>query len=63
MVREFFGFSILNSNETTIIKLCPTGAQTCALPLFCNHDFEINSMILKLECDLDTLKMYLHTEN
>jgi len=34
------------------------GAQTCALPLFCDRDLEI-----KLEGDLDILKMYLHTEN
>jgi len=49
--------------ETTEIKLCPRGAQTCALPLFCDLDLEINPMTLKLENDLDILKMYLHTEN
>jgi len=45
------------------IKLCPSGAQTCALPLFCNSDLEINPMTLKVKGDLDVLKMYLHTEN
>jgi len=54
----------VNGSETTIkIKLCPTGAQTCALPLFCDRDLEINPMTLKLEGDLDILKMYRHTEN
>jgi len=48
---------------TLIIKLCPREAQTCALPLFCDHDLEINPMTLKLESDLDILKMYPHTEN
>jgi len=37
--------------------------QTCALPLFCDRDLEINSMTLKLEGDLDILKLYPHTEN
>jgi len=46
-----------------VIKLCPRGAQTCALSMFCDRDLEINLMILKLEDDLDVLKMYLHTEN
>jgi len=45
------------------IKLCPSGAQTCMLPLFCNRDLEINHMTLKHEADLDILKMCLHTEN
>jgi len=45
------------------IKLCPRGAQTCALPLFCDRDLEINPMTLKLEGDRDILKMYFHTEN
>jgi len=32
------------------IKLCPWGAQTCALRLFCDcDDLEINPMTLKLE--------------
>jgi len=44
-------------------KLRPRGAQTCALPLFCTRDLEINHMTLKLEGDLDILKMYLHTKN
>jgi len=43
------------------IKLCARTAQTYALPLFCDRDLEINPMILKLEGDLDILKMYLHT--
>jgi len=38
-------------------------AQTCALPLFCDRDLEINPMTLKLEGDLNILKIYLHTEN
>jgi len=33
------------------------------LPLFCNGELEINPMTLKLENDLDILKMYIHTEN
>jgi len=39
------------------------GAQTCKLPLFCDRDLEINLMTLKLEGDLDILKVYLDTEN
>jgi len=39
------------------------GAQTCALPLFCDRDLDINPMTLKLEGDLDILKMYVHTGN
>jgi len=39
------------------IKLCPRGAQTCALPLFCDSDLEINPVTLKHEGDLDILKM------
>jgi len=45
------------------IKLCPRGAQTCVLPLFCNRDLEIIPMTLKLEGALNILKMYLHTEH
>jgi len=46
------------------IKLCPRGAQTCALSLFCDRDLEINAMTLKLEDDIDIiLNMYPHTEN
>jgi len=41
------------------IKLCPRGAKTCALTLFCDRD--INLMTLKLEGDLNILK--IHTEN
>jgi len=48
---------------SVLSKLCPRGAQTCALPLFCNCDPEINLMTLKLEDDLDILKMYPHTED
>jgi len=33
------------------------------MPLFCNRDLEINPKTLKLEGDLDTLKMYLRTKN
>jgi len=39
------------------------GAQTCSLPLFCDRDLEINPLTLKLEGDLDILKMYLYIEN
>jgi len=45
------------------IKLCPRGAQTCALPLFCDRDLEINPVTLKLEGDQDILMANLHTEN
>jgi len=45
------------------IKMCPRGAQTCELPLFCDCKIKINAMTLKLEGDLHILKMYLHTEN
>jgi len=55
----------LNCHHTITdkIKLCSRGAQTCALPLFCDRDLEINPMTLKLESDLDVLKMYPQTEN
>jgi len=33
------------------------------MPLFCDLDLEIDLMTLKLEDDLDILKMYLLTEN
>jgi len=33
------------------------------MPLFCDRDLEINPMTLKLEGDLNILKMYLHAEN
>jgi len=45
------------------IKLCPRGAHTCALRLFRCCDVNINSMTLKLEDDIDILKMYLYTQN
>jgi len=32
--------------------------QTCALLLFCNRDLEINPMTLKLNGDLDILKIF-----
>jgi len=49
-----FGAEILYSPNLSAcsqnkIKLCLTGAQTCALPLFCDRDFEINVLTLKLE--------------
>jgi len=49
------------SIEKQISKLCLRGTQTCALSLFC--DLDINPLTLKLEGDLDILKMYPHTEN
>jgi len=39
----------LNHRGNTLIKLRPMGAQTCALPLFCDRD--INPINLKLEGD------------
>jgi len=50
-------------STSRIIKLCLRGAQTCALSLFCDRDFEINPMTFKLEGDRDILKMYPHAEN
>jgi len=44
-------------NKITKIKLSE-GAQTCVLPPVFNRDFKINLMTLKLEIDLDILKMY-----
>jgi len=39
-----------------LIKLCQMGAQTCAQPLFCDSDLEINPMTLKLRAfDILTL--------
>jgi len=35
----------------------------CTLLVFWNRDLEINPMTLKLEGDLDILKMHLHTES
>jgi len=34
-----------------------SGAQTCALPLFCDLDLEINPVTLKLEGDPDISKL------
>jgi len=45
------------------IKLCPRGTHNCARPLFYSRDLDINPMTLKLEGDLDILKMYFHIEN
>jgi len=45
------------------MDLCTRGAHTCVLPLFCCRDLNINPMTLKLEGDLDILKMYFYTEN
>jgi len=55
--------SMRTSRENIHIKLCPRGAQTCKLPLFCNSDLEINPMTLKLKADLDILQIYLYIEN
>jgi len=52
-----------NIDYTVQIKLCPRGAKICALPLFCDRDLEINPHGLKLDDDIDILKMYPHTEN
>jgi len=49
--------------QPKIIKPCPRGAETCALPLFRDHECEINPIILKLKGDRDIPKMYSHTEN
>jgi len=56
----------LQQRSTTalpVIKLCPSGAQTCVLPLFCDRDLQINPMTLKLEGGQDILKMYPHNES
>jgi len=45
------------------IKQCPRGAHTCALPHFAVVVLDINPMTLKLEGDLDILKMYLYNKN
>jgi len=50
---------LINKLNTNIAR----AAQTCSLPLFFDRDLEINPMTLKVEGDLDILKMYLHTEN
>jgi len=49
--------------KSELIKLCLRRAQTRALLLLCSHDLEINPKTLKVEDDLDILKMYLHTKN
>jgi len=36
---------------------------SCTLPRFCCRDFDLGHMTLKLNRDLDILKMYLLTEN
>jgi len=36
---------------------CPRGAQTCALPLTCDCNLEINPMTLKLKVDLPTFTL------
>jgi len=46
-----------------IFKLCPRGAQTYAWLLFWCRDLDLKSMALKLDTDLDILKMYPHYEN
>jgi len=45
------------------IKLCPREAQTCARPLFCNCDLDIEPMTLQLHHDLAILKLYFYTES
>jgi len=45
-------YTVLHISIITI-KLCPRGAQTCALPLQCKFDLKINRMTLKLKGDLD----------
>jgi len=51
------------AKNTYKIKLCSSGAHTCTWQLLCFRDFDINPMTLKLEGDLYSVKMYLHTEN
>jgi len=48
---------LLTNHHKPKIKLCLRGAQTCALPLFC--DLDIDPMTLKLEGDQDILKYTL----
>jgi len=45
---------------TTLNYVRPSGAQACVLTLFCCRDLDFDSMTLKLESDLDILKIYLH---
>jgi len=51
------------TQQDAITNVFVRAAQTSALPLFCNRDLEINLTTLKPKGDLDSLKMYLHTEN
>jgi len=60
-VGSFILFQTVNAIIQKSIKT--RRAQTCALPLFCDSDLEINPVTLKLEGDLDILKMYLQTKN
>jgi len=39
------------------------GAHTCERALFCSCDLHVNPMVLKVEDDLDILRMYLHIKN
>jgi len=45
--------------KTTVFE----GSTNLRAVAFCDRDLEVNAMTLKLEGDLDILKMYLHTEN
>jgi len=59
-------FCVLRQRTTTttiIINLSTREARTCARPLFCRRDLDINPMTLKLEGDLDILKVYFYAEN
>jgi len=56
-------FEHLVNKSIIKIKLCLRGAHNCAQLLFSCHDLDINPMTLKLEVDLDILKMYLHAKN
>jgi len=49
--------------NNTELNCSPRGAYTCVWLLFCCCDLDINPMTLKLESDLDILKMYFHTKN
>jgi len=40
-------YLLTDSDHRPKIKLCPRGAQTCALPLFCDRDLEMNLKIRK----------------
>jgi len=55
--------SVTDNLIANSVNLCSRAEPTCALQLFCDCDLEVNPMILKLESDLDILKMYLHIEN